>query len=282
MTREQLLTCGLNHQTMIGVEVGPWYNPIAPRMRGWNTTIVDFSTTDELVARAKSHTSVGVRKLVHNIEDVDVVWRGQQLSRELLERSPDGFDFIIASHVIEHIPDLLSCLNDLASCLKPTGMICLAVPDRRFCFDFFRPLTLTDEVLLAFREKRMRHSPETLFRAEAYQGWMNGQAAWQARNDKAVMPVGELTKAYSEYSKACKHNEEQPYVDAHAWIFTPSSFELVILELRMLGLLELKLLNINSSTASEFIVQLSPSGGLDFSSPEHVREKLITQMKSEI
>ena len=49
------------------------------------------------------------------------------------------------------------------------------------------------------------------------------------------------------------------YVDAHAWTFTPSSFELLILELRALGLLDLAVERIVEAPLTGFTLGFAPA-----------------------
>ena len=80
-----------------------------------------------------------------------------------------------------------------------------------------------------------RHSKKTLFDFLAYNVYADGEHAWARR------PVQEFTF----YGLACGRevvlrrriagDAESEYVDCHAWHFTPSSFELVMLELAALG-----------------------------------------------
>ncbi|MEX3900116.1 methyltransferase domain-containing protein [Paraburkholderia sp. BR10954] len=49
------------------------------------------------------------------------------------------FDYVIASHVIEHVLDLVGWVHSLLAALKHAGRIVLAVPDRRYTFDYVRP-----------------------------------------------------------------------------------------------------------------------------------------------
>ncbi|MEO0461008.1 MAG: methyltransferase domain-containing protein [Myxococcota bacterium] len=52
-----------------------------------------------------------------------------------------NFDAVIAHHVIEHVPDMLSWFSELEQLLKPNGVILLSIPDRRFTFDYLRAET---------------------------------------------------------------------------------------------------------------------------------------------
>ncbi|WP_044156709.1 class I SAM-dependent methyltransferase, partial [Escherichia coli] len=66
------------------------------------------------------------------------------------------FDLIVASHVIEHVPDLIGWLKDAISVLKVGGTLALVVPDKRFTFDILRPLATYREVAAAHKEARHR------------------------------------------------------------------------------------------------------------------------------
>lgn len=44
------------------------------------------------------------------------------------------FDFVISSDVIEHTPDPLAAVKELIRVLKPSGKICITVPNRTFWF----------------------------------------------------------------------------------------------------------------------------------------------------
>jgi len=86
------------------------------------------SLCDELRAKYTNH-GVDLAK----IEEVDYVWQG--FSQFI---GATKFDWIIASHVIEHVPCVISFLRDCESVLKPDGVLSLAIPDKRRCFDKLR------------------------------------------------------------------------------------------------------------------------------------------------
>ena len=74
------------------------------------------------------------------IEEVDIVLRdGDSLAEACLARRPQGYDFLVGSHSLEHVPDLLGFFQEADRLLAPGAVITQALPDLRFCFDFFRP-----------------------------------------------------------------------------------------------------------------------------------------------
>lgn len=50
MTRNEILLREANHSTKI-LEIGPGYNPVAPKSEGWNTHVIDHASADELRAK---------------------------------------------------------------------------------------------------------------------------------------------------------------------------------------------------------------------------------------
>jgi hypothetical protein len=70
LTRNEKLLSHINRMG-VGVEIGPAFRPIAPRSKGYNVTIIDHATKDELVAKYENQ---GID--CSAIEEVDYVWRG--------------------------------------------------------------------------------------------------------------------------------------------------------------------------------------------------------------
>lgn len=66
---------------------------------------------------------------------------------------PDRYDLILAAHVIEHVPDPLAWLAELASLLTPNGSIFLAVPDKRYTLDYLRHETTPIDLLRCFDQR---------------------------------------------------------------------------------------------------------------------------------
>jgi hypothetical protein len=65
---------------------------------------------------------------------------------------PDGtYDFLLASHVLEHIANPLRALQEWGRTLTSSGGLLAIVPDRRGTFDHKRPFTSFDHILADFQ-----------------------------------------------------------------------------------------------------------------------------------
>ena len=251
MTREELIRRYFDRGDSI-LEVGASYSPIVPKSDGWNTRVIDHAPQAELVEK---YAAMGVKD-VDRIETVDFVWQGEALTTIIPQERQGSFDGLIASHVCEHLPDLIAFFRDASALLKPTGLIALALPDKRVCFDFFQPLTTTGDLLAAHAEGRVRHQRRTFFNQAAYFVTRNGEGGWAHSENAAPFHLNNsLWKAQRAYDLA----DEDPasdYADSHAWTFTPKSFELLILELNLLGHTDWSIRAIEPAPGVEFCAWL--------------------------
>lgn len=71
-----------------------------------------------------------------------------------------SFDFVIASHVLEHLANPIGTLNQIFAILKPGGVAVIAIPDMRFTFDRHRPLTPFEHVWGDYINKTTASSDE--------------------------------------------------------------------------------------------------------------------------
>ena len=136
----------------VGLEIGPSHRPFAPKSQGYKVEIIDHLSREQLLEKYKAH---GVD--LQSIEEVDHVWSGQ--SFEDLTGKSKFYDYIIASHVVEHAPDLVRFLQDCSAVLKDDGVVSLVIPDKRYCFDHFRPITGISRIVDAYFGQQKIHSP---------------------------------------------------------------------------------------------------------------------------
>lgn len=254
MTRQDKALYALDKKGL-GLEIGPSHNPIAPKKHGFNVHILDHLNADDLRKKYADHTQYGVR--IDNIEEVDFVWNGQPLSALIGKKS--CYDWIIASHVIEHIPDIVTFFQQCEILLKPTGRLSLIVPDKRYCFDYFNPTSSTGELLDAFADKRTRPSAGKVFDHFANATKHGGQIAWDTVPRGGFELIHSFEQARSLWQQA---QDGQDYIDTHCWRFTLESFHLVLADLNMLRLTDLTIVKEFVTTGCEFYVTLGQNFGL--------------------
>lgn len=97
-----------------------------------------FAGTDTVYKREE-------RKLALHTAKVDVVAPGDELPF-----ADDTYDFVFASHVIEHFPDPLKALYEWVRVARK--LVVVIAPHRERNFDRDRPLTSVDELLQRHRE----------------------------------------------------------------------------------------------------------------------------------
>jgi len=79
--------------------------------------------------------------------------------------APASLDFLIASHVLEHLPFPLAALRAWYEALAPNGALLLKVPDKRYTFDAKRSRTPLARLIEEYR------CPETLDLRAHYSDW---------------------------------------------------------------------------------------------------------------
>lgn len=236
----------------VGVEIGASHAPIAPKRAGYNVNIIDHATRDELIAKYENENVK-----LENIEEVDFVWSGESYAE--LTGKNSYYDWILASHVIEHVPNLVGFLNACDEILNDQGVLSLAVPDVRFCFDHFRPISGLSKVLDAHFQNHTVHTPGSiaefnlnLVERDHEPGWAENtllRDEYTFRNSRETV-IERLANAVAGNG----------YVDCHAWCFTPHSFRLLMHDLFDLGLIKMREVGFFPSEGCEFYVALSRNG----------------------
>lgn len=254
--RKRLITSMIDRNG-VGLEIGPSHNPAAPKSEGYNVEIVDHM--DQAGLREKYKDDQGLN--LANIEQVDYVWQGGRLSRLIGDEA--RYDWIIAAHVIEHMPDLIAFIQDCQVLLRPGGIISMVVPDKRYCFDHLRRRSSTGDVIQANVEARSRHTPGQVYDHFSSACNLGGTGSWH-RNS-----LGKVDFAHGSHTaeSMLKHSlTSDDYLDVHGWVFTPSSFRLIIGDLNALGYIRIDENSFTDTRDCEFFVSYAnqaPSGGFD-------------------
>jgi len=69
---------------------------------------------------------------------------------EMTDIPSAAYDFVLASHVLEHMANPLKALHSWARVVRPGGMIVLVAPHHDGTFDHRRPLTTMDHIVSDF------------------------------------------------------------------------------------------------------------------------------------
>jgi hypothetical protein len=141
-SRATLLTLGANPAAQKGLEFGALNNPVVRPEHG-DIRFVDYTTTEGL--RARPHADTIDKSAIVN---VDYIWPGSGSLAEVINTG-ELFDYAIASHVIEHVPNIVGWCFGIADVLTSGAVFNLAIPDKRYTFDVRRKLTTLGEVVEA-------------------------------------------------------------------------------------------------------------------------------------
>lgn len=245
---EKLLHCIVDVAHQVGAEIGPLDRPIVTRKMG-RIRYVDHDTTEALrIKYADPASHVDINKIV----DVDYIWGEKGLGELLQAEAP--VDYVIASHVIEHVPDFIGWLNEIKTILKPGGILSLAIPDKRRCFDYHRHLTKTADVIEAFLHNNKRPSPRQMFDELSKAVTYKGNVAWNGAVDTTkLVPVRSIQDAWMITKNTFVTGD---YCDVHCWVVTPASFFQLLSELTKVGLLEFEVAQFYETEGCEFFVSL--------------------------
>ncbi|NJO33618.1 MAG: hypothetical protein HC869_11210 [Rhodospirillales bacterium] len=188
------------------------------------------------------------------IPEIDIVTKGQLISHVL---EPDSVDYVIASHVWEHVPDFLGWLESNLIVLRPGGRMAVAYPDKRYTFDMCRRSSSLSDVLAAYIEKRTRPTITQLSDYLLNVVSVTPQDAWSGatnrENAKTIHAQNSIVQLLREADKSGR------YVDAHCWVFE---------DLEMLQILE----NVRPFISRKFIV-------LSFFPPIRELERILSHLR---
>lgn len=234
----------------LGLEFGPSHAPLAPKREGFRVQVLDHLDAEGLRRKYKNHPVD-----LEQIEEVDFVWGGGSYGD--LIGDTRCYDWIIASHVIEHTPNLIGFLQECELLLKAGGVLSLAIPDKRYCFDAYRPISGLGRIVDSHVRGDCIHSPGTVCEYFMNVVSRGGRIAWEKGFDGRSEIIHGSEEAIAKRDEVAR---DGVYLDLHAWCFVPSSFRLLLNDLFELGYLRLREAAFFPSAGSEFYVTLSAKG----------------------
>lgn len=207
-----------------GLEIGALCNPVVPPNHP-RISYLDHLDTAGLRKKYENDPNVNIDAIV----PVDFVWDERTLVDTV---GAKHFAYVIASHVAEHVPDLIGWFKQVSQILTPDGLLVLVIPDMRYTFDCQRKLTTISELVEAYFLQYQRpsirqivdhfvHKVEVPERCSVSTLWRDPySAAFVPRSHPRLLEdLGE------EGLRAHFDNVQRgEYIDSHCTVVTPGSF----------------------------------------------------------
>ncbi len=267
--RELLMSLG-NLTSGLGLEIGPLDKPVALRPT-CDVRYVDVYDSPAIRSHYRAHPGVNV----DDVPDIDFALHspsGEIRSLVNAVKSDAPYQWVVASHVIEHVPDAIGWLSDVASILADDGALVLAIPDRRFTFDALRPPTTVGQMLQAHNDRDTRPSIRAVYDYFRTVVEAPVNEMWEGKQVTTADRLHDLTGTMNQVRLS---SEEKRYVDCHVWLFTPASFVEQLTELGLMGLLDFTIQQIVPTAYNEleFYVSLKRV-------PRGTPSKIISELRT--
>ncbi len=241
-----------------GLEIGPLHNTSVRREHA-DVKYLDVFDRELLLKNYEGHPQV----LPEKIPEIDFALFDGERVRSIPETIGDepAFDWVMASHVLEHVPDIIGWLKQIAEVTVDGGRLVLVVPDRRYCFDVHRPGTTVGQMIQAHELGETVPSVRAVYDYKRGHAYTKAPDVWRGEPPGYETRVFPLETVLAEVEKA----RSGEYVDAHVWPLTPGALLEQLIELREIGLSEwmVQALTVTQRNENEFfmVLQRLPRGG---------------------
>lgn len=254
--RRQWLAKYIDISQKVGVEMGPLDRPVIRRDDG-PILYLDHLSTADLKQKYTENIRTGLIDEAALVE-VDLIADGRPFSAILEDRPP--VDYVLACHVIEHIPNPLGWLIDISKGLADDGRIALVIPDGRFTFDHFRTPSPPSPIIEAFLENRTMATAGQVFDHIANAAQVDPDRIWRGEPIERV-PIGGHIPAEALRIAKTMVADGAPAPDIHCFVYTPWSFASLLRQVIALDILPFKVVSISTTEPGgiEFCVILEKS-----------------------
>ncbi|QNT77634.1 methyltransferase domain-containing protein [Entomobacter blattae] len=265
LLRHQNLRKGIDFRSVRCLEIGALSSPVIHREEG-EVLYADHLSTEGLKKQFAWDPGLDPESLVH----VDVVWQEKRL-RDCVSGT---FDYVFASHVAEHVPNLVGWMEEIREVLKPQGELRLVIPDARYSFDMNRQLTRLADLMAAWM-KNLRYPDTSMVLDFALNKITDSEVDLPALFTGPLK--GKDLHAQFPFSEVLMWGQRtlnpHHYEDVHCWVLTPRHFAQLMIPLAENNILHLACADFVDSDPPgfEFILHLTP---------EENKEKLVASWKT--
>ena len=249
------------------LEIGPLSHPNIRKDAGVNVYYADIRSTEDVKDFYKNDTSISIDDIVTIDYVIDSTYS------EVLKDVPK-FDYVVATHVIEHIPQLFLFFQDIAKILNPQGKLCLTIPDKRYCFDHFRQPTSFAECFDIYT-RGITNLPVRVL--DYLMNWtINDPVYWWKAKKNDYTHLVDSKERYSSAQDSYFNALNGEYFDVHFSIFTPETFLMLLYNMLNSNLLPFKCIEFYTTEYATFefncVLEFSPELVID-GSVEQKQEK---------
>ncbi len=240
--RVEFATKGIDISSKTGLELGPLTMPTVKKDKNAKIFYLDHLSTEDLKKKYKDEPINPA-----DIVDVDFVINGT-IKQSVKKRK---FDYVIASHVIEHIPNTIAWLAEIEEVLKDEGLLSLVIPDKRYTFDIFRHESEPSSVIGAYIDGIDRFTSEMVY--DAWVNFMKDIDAPSIWRDPEYYTKIKPKHRWSENEalELAKRSASGEYIDTHCYVFTPVSFLKVVRSLISVNLINFTIEHFASTPENE-------------------------------
>ena len=236
------------------LEIGALSNPFFDHSLD-NVKNADIFSKNELKEILKND-SRGSLPLV----DVDYILDPKQHYSKCFDTT---FDIIYSSHVVEHQPCLVTHLLNIKSILSQDGIVIFYIPNKRYCFDYYKTESSIIDILNAYYENHWTPTFKTKVLSKVLRAHNYPIYHWHQSHDHASIQKFKLN-AEQEFMKYSKDEIEEQfcsksgYVSEHNFYYTPDSFKQIVNFLYEKNYIKLQLLRIYQTPiySNEFLAIL--------------------------
>ena len=259
MDRWHALTAPLNLRGT-GLEIAPYFNALLDKAKH-DVRYVDCIDNDTIIKKAAENPgSVG-----REIPRIDWVWTPGKRLRSCIPAHV-AFDYCVATHVMEHVPDTIGWLNQIFEVMHDGAVLALALPDRRYGMDYYRRETTLGDLV-----GNWLHAPSRPTTAQVVdflsQAFYDTRPPPDHRMFDVSQPFAAAPRHYSDGQAldfAALSHRDGIYLDVHCTVWTPASFVEVMSRVIGMGLINAQLsepIGRNPSSGwDEFIIHMTKLG----------------------
>ena len=209
------------------LEIGPYNNPALSKSDYPNLKYMDMFTSEQI--------SLDQSRYTHTVEipqEIDIIVSPRSTPTFTTDLK---FDFIFSAHNIEHYPDVITHLNEIAKvAASDKTKYFLAVPDQRYCFDYYRTASTFIDMLDAHDKLTKIPTLESYLNHRLYTTHNNIYGHWIGDHGEdpraTAIDAGKIQQLVKDYK------QEVDFADIHSWVFTNDSFMYNINMLNDLGI----------------------------------------------